>query len=372
MVANKSMFERTRRIGLLGVTGSLGLKVIDQIESLPNASEEYCLILRDYSDGLRLSHSKLPMRFFCECDATQIYSDIDTLIHMVMGNDTEFLPSLRSWQSAVKLRPTRIVFVSSSVVYGGVEPDYQLGVIPTRHPLADSYALAKLECESFLKHHASSDFQVCILRPSIVYGAGSNWVMEAVESILSNQCALPSDGNGFANLILVDDLARLCMKMATSPTIQDFAAVPVGDGAPTTWRKFYEEIAFAMGHVSVSVVEPTISPKARRTKAHKLLTSVRESSVYEKIQRKIPRSMRSFGLSFLMPPQGLKSVVEQFTEFSSKPNPAISESLAALFSTKWQIDNNRIPNEYRLDAYTSLRDGCANSIAWMLSQGFCS
>jgi len=366
------MFERTKKIGLLGVTGSLGLKILDQIESLPNASKEYCLILRDYSDGLRLSHSKIPMRFLCECDAAEIYSDIDILIHMVMGNDSEFLPSLRAWQSAVKLRPTRIVFVSSSVVYGGVEPDYQLGVIPTRHPLAVSYTLAKLECESFLKHHASSDFQVCILRPSIVYGAGSNWVMDAVESILSNQCALPSDGNGFANLILVDDLARLCLKMATSPTIQNFAAVPVGDGAPTTWRKFYEEIALAMGHVSVSVVEPTISPKARKTKAHKLLTSVRESFVYEKIQRKIPQSIRSLGLSVLMPPQGLKSVVQQFSDFSVKSNPAISESLAKLYSTKWQIDNTRIPMEYRLNAYTSLRDGCAHSIAWMRRQGFCS
>jgi len=196
--------------------------------------------------------------------------------------------------------------------------------------------------------------------------------MDAVESILSNQCALPSDGNGFANLILVDDLARLCLKMATSPTIQNFAAVPVGDGAPTTWRKFYEEIALAMGHVSVSVVEPTISPKARKTKAHKLLTSVRESFVYEKIQRKIPQSIRSLGLSVLMPPQGLKSVVQQFSDFSVKSNPAISESLAKLYSTKWQIDNTRIPMEYRLNAYTSLRDGCAHSIAWMRRQGFCS
>lgn len=363
--------KNPRRIGLLGATGALGQAIIKQLEDTNARWNVDChLILRDYSDALRLSHSRLPMRFMCEQTTNELYQDIDVLIHMVMGNDSDFLTSLQAWHAATMSRIVRTVFVSSAVVYGNKQPEYPADFVPEASPSLSSYASAKLTCEKYLRRAAGDRFQVHILRPSIVYGPGSNWILDAAESVQKGVCSFTNDGSGYANLIYVEDLAKACLQAAEVSAAQNFVAVPIGDGTPTTWFEFYNTIASAMGFDAPTNLTPHVINEPKTKRHVKILKGVRESNLYRKTQKRVPKSIRTLGLTALAPPPPLRSLQEHFTTYSDAATASIPESLASLYDTRWRIDNSRIPETFRLPSYTSLNEGSAKSANWLKQQGF--
>lgn len=148
-----------------------------------------------------------------------------------------------------------IVYFSSIAVYGAregdvVETDASLG------PL-DAYASGKIACEKLVRAWAEDpahpERRAIILRPGIVYGAGSRyWIDRLAQRIRSGVWGdFGDNGEGVAALVHVDDVAELVVG-ATTRLEHDRAALPrcavlnvVGPETPS-WNAYFAALAAAL------------------------------------------------------------------------------------------------------------------------------
>ena len=90
------------------------------------------------------------------------------------------------------------------------------------------------------------------LRPGLIWGPRSPWVVGPASELLAETAYLFAGGNGICNLVHVDHLAQIILKVARHPD-----PVPgfynVGDPETVTWREYYQALAAQMG-----LLEPRI------------------------------------------------------------------------------------------------------------------
>lgn len=150
-----------------------------------------------------------------------------------------------------------LVYFSSIAVYGArdgavSEGDGAIGAL-------DAYAAGKTECEGLVRAWASDpahpERRAIILRPGIVYGAGSRYWIDRLAArlqagVLGN---LGAAGDGIAALIHIDDLADLVSRAATRLAGADRGALPpvaivnaVGGETPS-WNGYFDALAAALG-----------------------------------------------------------------------------------------------------------------------------
>ena len=152
---------------------------------------------------------------------------------------------------------SNLVFLSSIAVYGPAE-----GSIREDAPLraqSGSYGFAKKQCEDLIRQWVGEQPDVrraIILRPGIVYGAGSYlWVGKMIERIRCGAWGtFGASGEGRAALIHVDDVAAMivqaCARLAEAPRMLPGVTTvnAVGPEAPT-WNAYFRALAAADGQL---------------------------------------------------------------------------------------------------------------------------
>ncbi len=150
-----------------------------------------------------------------------------------------------------------LVYFSSVAVYGAregavVESDGPVG------PL-DAYASGKVACERLVRAWAEDsahpERRAVILRPGIVYGAGSRyWIERLAQRIRAGVWGdFGAAGDGVAALIHIDDLADLVTRAVARLTGERRDALPrsatlnaVGPETPR-WNAYFAALAAALG-----------------------------------------------------------------------------------------------------------------------------
>ena len=150
-----------------------------------------------------------------------------------------------------------LIHFSSIAVYGEAT-----GAISETAPHGDGlddYAGAKSACEDIVRqwaeHPAATERRALILRPGIVYGAGSRfWIDKLVERIRADAWGtFGSAGEGEAALIHIDDLCRL-VELATQRLLSGTCSTwpratalnAVGPETPS-WNAYFEALASRIG-----------------------------------------------------------------------------------------------------------------------------
>ena len=138
----------------------------------------------------------------------------------------------------------RIVHLSSMTVYGSLEGD----VDETAELRADlgEYSQAHLQAERRAARCANS----VVLRPGCEYGPRCPDWSERIARLLAARRIgdLGAAGDGYCNLIYVDDLAGAILRALRAPGIEQQAfnlAMP----APPTWNEYFAAFAQALGAV---------------------------------------------------------------------------------------------------------------------------
>lgn len=179
-------------------------------------------------------------------------ADVAAVIHCAYGDPAAMSGQCQTLLAAMSgAGVRRLVYFSSIAVYGTQErPD------PTRPPeasaLRGAYARAKAACESLVRDWAGSDARAAlILRPGIVYGAGSPlWIDKIVQRIdagvwgdFGARAAAP------APLIHVEDVARATLAALRRLDVDGAGLDAVDLVGPDTpsWNVYFQRVAAASG-----------------------------------------------------------------------------------------------------------------------------
>ena len=140
------------------------------------------------------------------------------VINCVAGDPDSLIATSKAlFAAATHMRPApRIVHLSSLAVYGSLSGAVD-ETVPPRGDLGP-YSAVKLATEKLAADCASA----VILRPGIVYGARSPWWSDRIARLL---CArrlgdLGTGGEGFSNLVHVEDVAAAALRALRLPGIE--------------------------------------------------------------------------------------------------------------------------------------------------------
>lgn len=150
-------------------------------------------------------------------------------------------------EAAADARVTRVVHLSSIVVFGDRFPDGVDETAPVRMtgaPYTDTKVAAEHRA---LAVAASRDLEVVIVRPGDVYGPGSRpWTIRPLELMRARAVPLPGYGRGILSPLYVDDLVDALLTAATHPEAAgEIVTVTGGVGVPV--RDFFGRYAAETG-----------------------------------------------------------------------------------------------------------------------------
>ena len=180
-----------------------------------------------------------------------------------------YVTGLTNLLAAIQPRPSRIIYISSTGVYGQSDDgwvDEQSACRPEREG-----GRACLAAEQLLRNHEFGP-RAIILRLAGIYGPGR---IPHFDRIVGGQ-PIPVQPSGYLNLIHVDDAARTVIaagERAMPPKIY-----VVADGTPVRRGEFYAEVARRTGSPAPVFLEPRVGSSAtfrsagsKRVSNHKLL-----------------------------------------------------------------------------------------------------
>lgn len=178
---------------------------------------------------------------------------MDAVVNCVAGSARAIAQGARVLSEAcVRSEGTRIVHLSSMAVYGTRE-----GPVPERSPLAPGlgwYARAKCEAERHLAAYARAGGTAIILRPGCVWGPGSQlWVGRIGRWLHAKRLGdLGVDGDGWSNLVHVDDVCEAIMAALRSPA-RSGQLRTYNLAAPDSprWNEYFVDLALAIGATPV-------------------------------------------------------------------------------------------------------------------------
>jgi nucleoside-diphosphate-sugar epimerase len=157
----------------------------------------------------------------------------------------------------------RFIYLSSVAVYGQVSGVVTESTLPT--PPILPYGENKLRAEKICQAAATRDFRVVVLRPALVYGPyGEEWTVRFVRDLVSGRLTgLGPAGEGIANLVYIDDLARFCVRLATD-NIQPFTLLNVNGDDHPSFNEYFERMSSALGFGSLAKPDALYYHEARR------------------------------------------------------------------------------------------------------------
>lgn len=232
-----------QRVLVIGSGGFIGRRVVD------------ALALTDWGTPVPAYHRTPPAAAATdhvvidstdEAQLRQALPGIDGVVNCVAGNYATIVEGARSLflAAAAQPKPPRIVHLSTMSVYGSAT-----GVVAEDAELRGdlgAYSSAKVAAE----HLAAAYPAAVTLRPGCVYGPGSTQWSERIASwLIARRIGdLGSAGDGYANLLYIDDLVAAILSALRTPSIEG-EAFNLSMPNPPTWNEYFLAYARALGAV---------------------------------------------------------------------------------------------------------------------------
>ena len=256
-------------------------------------------------------------------DANQLKAalqDVAAVINCVSGDSQTIAAGGQTLfeAAAAAPNPPKVIHFSSMAVYGSAA-----GTITEDAPLkgdVGAYSAAKVHVETVARQYK----RAVILRPGIIYGPGSAQWSERVAHWLRDRRIgdLGPQGDGFCNLIYIDDVVRFVLNSLSASDI-DGQAFNLAMNDPPTWNDYFIRFGKAIGAVPV-----------RRITSRRLKLETKALAPGLKIMELVSRRV------------GIRSPLP----------PAIPPSLLGLFAQRIRLDSHRALAVLGTD-WTALDDG---------------
>ncbi|HSZ88981.1 MAG TPA: NAD-dependent epimerase/dehydratase family protein [Acetobacteraceae bacterium] len=185
-------------------------------------------------------------------DIATALAGVDMVVNCIAGNPRTILATTKALCDAARRNPPRrIVHLSSMTVYGGAEGLVDEQTRP--EPPLNTYARARIECEDLVRKYVADGGDAVIVRPSCVFGPGSEpWASRIARLLSARRLGdLGSLGDGVCNLIHVDDLVGLMVAMLSASGVSGETFNASADWPRPTWNEFLIRFARAIGATPV-------------------------------------------------------------------------------------------------------------------------
>lgn len=347
-----------RGVAVVGAGGFVGARLVE-MATLAGRTD-IVPIVRAYRSVGRNAHLGVRHRI---ADASRPESledalaGCDVVVNLTTGRPADILPITRSvYAAAVASGARTVVHMSSAAVYGQVD---RPGLTDDAAPRLDhwmSYARQKGLAESFLRDRMREPRPaIVVLRPSLVWGPGSPWVLGPARELLTGSAYLVGNGAGVCNLTYVDNLVRSILAVADDPApVSRF--FHLRDDSHVTWREYYGALAAGL-RVDAATIH-AVTMDRYRVGPRDALAALRSSSAYTWVKERIPLETRT--LIKLRLGRARKHEPE-----SLNGRPAVPREMWELQRTRYSLPTDAFREAYGHHNETSFASGIAASVAWL-------
>ena len=276
----------------------------------------------------------------------------DVVVHCTSGSPWSIRRTAEiTYKAANQVGVKRLVYLSTASVHGQAPPSYTNEQTALCDHQFYAYNNAKVQAERLLlRLRHQGDTEVVIVRPGIVTGPGSFWVVGFINALLANTAYLGNSGRGICNSIYIDNLVEAIRLAATIPGI-DQQAFLVGDRETVTWADLYRPLANALGFNLEQL--PNFD------------CFNYQPSVGERLREKLRNSMLVNRTSFFTL-NHLKS---------SKPpaqpcQPALNYEMAMLYSCCYKLPHHKAQQVLGYEPIVPFTEGCDRTLTWLAMKGY--
>jgi 2-alkyl-3-oxoalkanoate reductase len=248
-----------QNVAVVGANNFFGRRIVDALKTTdwaqPVAVDHQ---LRDVGTGVRVARVE---RGNAQSWRTAL-EGCSAVVICTFGGADEITATMRDAIDATRAYApqARVVNLSSMTVYGEAT-----GLIDESQPpvgALNDYASARVEAERIASTHS----KIVTLRPGCEYGPDCYAWSERIGRLLIARRIgdLGASGDGYCNLVYIDDVIRAVLAAITTPSIEG-EAFNLGVSMPPTWNEYFIRFGIALGAVPVRRVTKrrlTIETKA--------------------------------------------------------------------------------------------------------------
>lgn len=316
-----------RKVIVLGAGGFVGRHIVDHLTKSSWASP--VAVYR--KPPKHVSHQQLPSTIIDATDHEQLRKAAegsDFIVNCVTGKRPTITDNAIALARLKELRPDiKVVHLSSMAVYGPAE-----GELTETSPLlarSDDYSKDKAFSDQLMQ-----DCEAIVMRPGIIYGTGSRLWTNRVATLLSSRRLgdLGAAGDGFCNLVYVNDVAFAIEQALLIDTARSRKVFNLAAPNPPTWNEYFSAYARSMGYVPV-----------KRISARKLWVETKIYAVPLKAAELITDKLgpSSFNLPEPIAPSQLELFKQRIRLNSDTATNALNIDWTGLPSALTQIQSNR-------------------------------
>ena len=235
-------------MALIGAGGYVGARIIEK--SILLGSPTIVPIVRSWRSQGRLARYGI-RTFMSEVSDTEslvpLLRGCGMAVNLTMGENNVMLRNVKALHEACAIAGVPIlVHVSSAEVFGRAkEQNLKEDSSPrSRHWM--EYARAKRETESWLRSQFQGPVKIVILRPGLIWGPGSGWLVQPAKALSDGTAFLFNEGLGICNLIHVDNFIQHLVHLAAQEKV-DSGIFNVSDTETLNWLEYYSAIASEIG-----------------------------------------------------------------------------------------------------------------------------
>ena len=284
----------------------------------------------------------------------------EVVVNLTKGDAREILSTTENVHAAAVAAGARLlVHLSSAAVYGAAFPADLPDDAPPLPGHWMPYAREKGRAENFLRTRMGDpSLSIVVLRPMLIWGPGSPYVLGTATSLIDGSAWLVGDGSGICGLMYVDNLVRAIEAVAAHPAPSS-AFFHVGDDETTTWSEYYAALASGL------CVDPStihrLPAGAYRPRVGDLLDGVRGSDAYRWLKDRVPLETRA-GLKLRIARARSRGATSGRTVKSS---PAVTRELWNLQTIRHRLPTGRFAATFPATSTTSFSAGMASSLTWL-------
>jgi nucleoside-diphosphate-sugar epimerase len=282
----------------------------------------------------------------------------DVVVNLTMGDPSTILGTTENvYTAAVASGARLLVHLSSAAVYEEVaRPDLPDDAAPQLGQWMP-YGRQKGLAENFLRARmADQRIAIVVLRPGLIWGPGSPWVLGPATELVRGGAYLVGDGHGICNLLFVDNLVRSIDAVIAHPA-PTAGFYHVGDNETTTWREYYGALADGLGSDPATIHVLPAGPY--RIGLRDRVADVQGLPIYRWLKDRLSVETRS-------------AIKVRFARrrrpgaaWAASESPAITREGWQLRTTPHRLPTTKFRAEYGDQNRTSFASGIAASLAWL-------
>jgi nucleoside-diphosphate-sugar epimerase len=273
-----------------------------------------------------------------------------------------------AYRAAAQAGVRRFVFLSSASVHGQNPAPGTTEESPLHTDHALVYNNAKVRAERQLQALARGGaMEVSILRPGIVFGPRSRWIVEGAEALAAGTAGWSDGGRGVCNSIYVDNLAHAIERALETPGLRGEAFL-VGDAETVPWREFYAPLAAALGRSERDFAElpPTWpSPPTLRDKLGALKATGVVQGLLPLFPGRLKETVKAALARWHAPPPPDPYVLP-----AAPSRPALTAEMSLLFACRVKLPHDKAARVLGYRPPVSFADGLAASVRWLAKAGY--